>query len=103
MSFRRNDARLSYVHRSGEETKEPKGPPPVNVTLTKGSVHIAATRGFVDYILHDERAKAFQEWVKETGVPDETLFSTLNHSPQLGVPGAYKGKQMRNFKVHYGV
>ena len=25
------------------------------------------------------------------GVPDETLFSSLNYSPQLEVPGAYTG------------
>ena len=63
------------------------------VTLTKGSVHIAASRAFVDYVLHDERALKFRDWVKDTGVPDETFFSSLNHSPQLGVPGAYKGKK----------
>ena len=34
----------------------------------------------------------FTEWLRDTGVPDETLFTSLNHSPQLGVPGAYKGE-----------
>ena len=34
----------------------------------------------------------FTEWLRDTGVPDETLFASLNHSPQLGVPGAYKGE-----------
>jgi len=68
-----------------------KGPPPVPVTLTKGSVHITASRAFVDYVLHDDRALKFKKWVKDTGIPDETFFSSLNHSPQLEVPGAYRG------------
>ena len=36
-------------------------------------------------------ALKFREWVKDSGVPDETFFSSLNYSPQLNVPGAYKG------------
>ena len=68
-----------------------KAPSRVNITLAKGSVHIAVQRGFVDYVLHDPRALIFREWVKDTFVPDETFFTSLNASPQLGVPGAYKG------------
>ena len=81
-----------YVHNGFWETEEKLGPCPVNATITKGSVHITASRGYVDYVLHDERALKFREWVKDTGVPDETFFSSLNFSPQLGVPGAYLGK-----------
>jgi len=68
-----------------------KPPPPVPVTLTKGSVHIVVTREFVNYILYNKDALAFRDWVKDTYIPDETFFSSLNHSPQLGVPGAYLG------------
>lgn len=67
------------------------GLPKVNVTLTKGSVHIIATREFVLYAIYNESAIKFLSWVKKTEVPDETFFSSLNHSPQLGVPGAYRG------------
>ena len=36
--------------------------PPHNVTLMKGNVHIAATRGYVEYILHDPRVDDFLQW-----------------------------------------
>ena len=65
--------------------------PPVNVTLTKGSVHVLATRAFVEYIVHNETSLLFRDWVKDTYVSDETYFSSLNHSPQLAVPGSYLG------------
>jgi len=65
--------------------------PPVNITLTKGSVHITASRDFIHYILYDNNSLLFLDWVKDTYVPDETYFSSLNYSPQLDVPGSYLG------------
>ncbi|XP_045209194.2 beta-1,3-galactosyl-O-glycosyl-glycoprotein beta-1,6-N-acetylglucosaminyltransferase-like [Mercenaria mercenaria] len=67
------------------------GSPPHNTTAVKGSVHVAVQRGFVDYVLHDERAKGILKWAKRTFVPDETFFATLNHNPILNVPGSYRG------------
>jgi N-acetyllactosaminide beta-1,6-N-acetylglucosaminyltransferase len=67
-------------------------PPPRGVNVTKGSVHIVATRAFVQFALENRQAIKFLRWVKKTIVPDETFFSSLNHSPQLGVPGSYLGK-----------
>ena len=69
-----------------------KNPPPYNITLTKGSLFVAVTRGFVDFVLHNPIAHDFKEWLAHTIVPDETFFSSLNHNPQLGVPGADKSK-----------
>lgn len=54
-------------------------------------MHIAATRGFVNYLLHDKRALDLLEWMRDIRVPDEHFFATLNHNPHLDVPGAYKG------------
>ncbi|CAG5115950.1 unnamed protein product [Candidula unifasciata] len=66
--------------------------PPLGITPVKGSVHITVNRDFVGYILHNKTAKALLEWAKNNvSVPDETYFATLNHNPQLGVRGAYKG------------
>ena len=65
-------------------------PLPLNATLSKGSVHVAAQRGFVDYALH--KSQTFLEWLRKTFIPDETFFCTLNKSTQLGIPGAYTGK-----------
>ncbi|KAH9514866.1 Beta-1,3-galactosyl-O-glycosyl-glycoprotein beta-1,6-N-acetylglucosaminyltransferase [Bulinus truncatus] len=66
-------------------------PPPHNLTILKGSVHIAVNRHFVDYILHSPKAKDLLGWVNKTVVPDETFFTMLNHNPQLGIKGTYKG------------
>lgn len=64
---------------------------PHGIKVTKGSVHITACRGFVDYVLHNSTALEFREWIKGIPVPDELFFSSLNFNPQLGVPGSYKG------------
>lgn len=68
-----------------------KSPPPANITVTKGSVHIVATRKFVHYIIYDEISLRFREWVKNTSIPDETYFTSLNFNPHLHVPGSYLG------------
>ena len=64
---------------------------PSDINITKGSVHIVAVRGFVEYVIHNQTAADFLDWVKTTEVPDETFFSSLNHSPRLHVPGSYLG------------
>ena len=66
-------------------------PPPLNFTVTKGSVYVVARRAFVRYAIFDRNALLLLEWVKTTIFPDETYFSTLNHSPQMNVPGSYTG------------
>ena len=79
-------------HKGFYPTTEKKSPCPVNITIAKGSVHITVQRGFVDFVLHDAKALEFTKWVRDTGVPDETFFASLNLSPQLGVPGAFTGE-----------
>ncbi|BFZ13672.1 hypothetical protein BsWGS_16711 [Bradybaena similaris] len=69
-----------------------RAPPPLGIVPIKGSVHITVNRDFVDYVLHNKTAKALLQWAeKNTSVPDETFFATLNHNPQLGIRGSYKG------------
>lgn len=81
MFYRRNLDRISD-----------KPPPPANITVTKGSVHIIATRKFVQYIIYNEISLRFREWVKNTSIPDETYFTSLNFNPHLHVPGSYLGE-----------
>ena len=89
---RRNVDRTVYIHNGYWATDKKKTePPPKGITLTKGSLHITVSRAYVEYVLFDPLALEFRKWVNDTGVPDETFFTSLNHSPQLGVPGAYKG------------
>jgi len=70
---------------------EDKPPAPYNITVTKGSVHVVVVRAFVEYMMYNRSAIEFLDWVKDTGVPDETYFSSLNHSPHLHAPGSYLG------------
>ena len=69
-----------------------KSPIPGGFLICKGSAHIAATRAFVDYILHDKTAQDILQWTKDIHIPDEFYFQTLNHNPDKGVPGAYTGR-----------
>jgi len=70
---------------------EGKLPAPHNISITKGSVHIVVVRAFVEFIMQNTSAIDFLDWVKDTSIPDETFFSSLNHSPHLKAPGAYLG------------
>lgn len=76
------------------------GPPPHNLTLTMGSVHVVVNRYFVDFILHNPIAHDFFEWCRNTTIPDETFFATLNHNPHLGIPGSYTG-EAKSFSFFY--
>ena len=78
--------------RSNQDRWAKAGPPPHGVTPVKGSVHVVVQRRFVDHVLHDARIADLLNWTRQVAVPDETFFSTLNHNPALGVPGAYKGR-----------
>ena len=55
--------RTKFVRKTDIE----KPPPPVNVTITKGQVHVIVRREFVDYVINDYRAKLFLDWVNDTG------------------------------------
>ncbi|XP_014790115.1 beta-1,3-galactosyl-O-glycosyl-glycoprotein beta-1,6-N-acetylglucosaminyltransferase 3, partial [Octopus bimaculoides] len=66
-----------------------KSPPPHNIKVSKGSVHIVASRGYIEFLIMDRRSQDFTKWVRDTRNPDETLFSTMNHNPHLRVPGSF--------------
>lgn len=74
--------------------RQKKKPPPHNITVSKGSIHITASRGYIDFLLNDKRAQDFTNWVKDTRNPDETLFTSLNHNPHLKVPGSFAGNKI---------
>ena len=84
--------RVRYVWINGlKQTRRRKTKVPHQLTLSKGSTHIAARREFVDFALNDPRAQDFLGWLRNTRVPDETFFNSLNRSPQLNIPGSYNG------------
>ncbi|BFZ09659.1 hypothetical protein BsWGS_12698 [Bradybaena similaris] len=66
--------------------------PPTWFMPVKGSVHVTISRAFADYVLHNDTAIEILKWVRRLEFfQDEAFFSTLNHNPQLGIPGSYKG------------
>lgn len=90
--------RTKFVHVKNEYgttyiINEPKGPPPQNITIFKGSTFIIATREFVDFVIYSQVAKDFVKFLKDTFVPDETLYASLEQYP--GAPGGIRGRQPR--------
>ncbi|XP_053400630.1 N-acetyllactosaminide beta-1,6-N-acetylglucosaminyl-transferase-like [Mercenaria mercenaria] len=93
-----NDVETTVVQKESNINKKwhrclPKNEitPPHEINVTKGAVHIAVTRGFVDYSLHDPRARDILDYVNTScKIPDEAYFTILNHNRHLGVPGSYK-------------
>ncbi|KAL5016434.1 hypothetical protein ScPMuIL_006023 [Solemya velum] len=85
----------NFVHSSFRGAKKAKweGAPPIPHGLRKvmGAFHIVVNRGFVDYALHNQTAIALYNWCRHTKIPDEIFFNTLNHNPQLSIPGSYTG------------
>ena len=74
-------------------TNKTKGLPPHNITIYKGSTHIIAIREFVEFGLHGQIGKDFYEFLKDSNIPDETIYSSLQRHP--GVPGGINGNQPR--------
>ncbi|XP_070211310.1 N-acetyllactosaminide beta-1,6-N-acetylglucosaminyl-transferase-like [Littorina saxatilis] len=68
-----------------------KPPAPHNLTVVKGAVHVAVNRHFVDFAVNSPVARDLKEWCQDIVIPDEQFFPTLNHNPQLGIPGSYAG------------
>ena len=79
-----------------------KNPPvPHEIDIVRGSAYGIFSRGMVNYILTDEKAKDLLEWSRNTYSPDEHYWSTLHHTmsnPHLKTPGQYRGKMIGNFK-----
>lgn len=67
---------------------------PHGLFIYKGSVHIVASEGFVEFAINDKRSLDLLKYLRNyTHIPDEFYFSTLNHNPKiLRVPGAYTGR-----------
>ena len=88
--------RTKFVHIRNEHarmsiTNKPKSPPPHNISIFKGLTFIIATREFVQFVIHSQLATDFREFLKDTLVPDETIYASLQRHP--GVPGGIHGPQ----------
>ena len=86
--------RTDFVFTNNTVTDIRKDPPPHGIKLTKGALYVLACRGYVEYVINSEVAQSFLAWVKDTVVPDETFFTSLNYNPQLGIPGSFTGRSI---------
>ena len=81
-----------------ENTKEPKDPPPRNISIIKGSAYGVFSREFVEYALTDDLAVQFLKWSEDAYSPDEFYWSTIHHkfiNPMFHTPGGYSGAPER--------
>ena len=87
--------RIEYVYtlknKTAKKTRVLKSSPPRNITIFKGSTFIIAIREFVDFVLHSKIGKDLFEYLKDTYIPDETIYASLQQLPLA--PGGIKGKQ----------
>ena len=88
-------SRTKIVHilknHSFYKTGKLKSAPPHNISIFKGSTHIVAIRDFVEFVLHSQIGKEFIAFLKDTFVPDETLYASLQQHPLT--PGGIRGVQ----------
>ena len=69
-------------------------PLPHYLTLVRGSAFGVFSRGFIEFVLTNEKAKDLLEWSRHTYSPDEHYWATLHHvyvNPNLNSPGGYDG------------
>ncbi|XP_064641047.1 beta-1,3-galactosyl-O-glycosyl-glycoprotein beta-1,6-N-acetylglucosaminyltransferase-like [Lineus longissimus] len=83
--------RYNWVYKNNQRTNMTKGPPPFNLTIIAGNVHIIGSRRFVEFALRDKRALGLLDWLNDTYISDEAFFSTLNYNHGLKAPGGYLG------------
>ncbi len=81
-------------------TAYPKGRPPHNVVIYKGSHYVAMSKAFALYFMHSPVAKDLVDWFSDTLIPDEFIWPTLNHNAHLLAPGAYKGKCKQQYDIY---
>uniref|UniRef100_A0A3Q3B4X2 Beta-1,3-galactosyl-O-glycosyl-glycoprotein beta-1,6-N-acetylglucosaminyltransferase 3 n=1 Tax=Kryptolebias marmoratus TaxID=37003 RepID=A0A3Q3B4X2_KRYMA len=66
-------------------TKEKKSPPPISVPMFQGSAYFVVSRLFVKTLI-EANAKDLQdfiEWEKDTFIPDEHFWATLQRIPSV--------------------
>ncbi|XP_028414451.1 beta-1,3-galactosyl-O-glycosyl-glycoprotein beta-1,6-N-acetylglucosaminyltransferase 3-like isoform X2 [Dendronephthya gigantea] len=69
--------RFIYVYNGTKPTRKRKRPFRQNFKFYKGSTYVVLSRAYINFTLHDQLAKDFLKWVKNTGFPDETYYATL--------------------------
>ncbi|XP_038079389.1 beta-1,3-galactosyl-O-glycosyl-glycoprotein beta-1,6-N-acetylglucosaminyltransferase 4-like [Patiria miniata] len=84
---KRNRTQFQFIVRNGTviKTESRMSPAPHQLKVYTGSSYYAVKRDFVNYILRDSVATDLLHWTRNTKMPDETYWATLQRAP--GVPG----------------
>lgn len=81
--------RYQYQHRVTDRvirTDVRKSPPPISIPMFSGSAYFILSRAFVQHVLTDAEVQQLIEWEKDTFIPEEHLWATVQRMP--GVPGS---------------
>ena len=89
------EKRIKFVYTLKEnkiyKTRATKSAPPHNITIYKGLTFIVAIREFVEFVIRSKIGRDFLEFLKDTQIPDETVYASLQQHPLA--PGGIYGKQ----------
>ena len=69
-------------------------PPPMNITIRKGSRYVVLDRVKAKNMVNDQLAISLQSWLEDTLIPDEHYYSTL------ATVKSYKLKVNNDVHVH---
>ena len=73
---------LNYTSGRIYYTSQKAGHPPHHIKIYKSFNFIAATRPFVDFILHSRKAIDFRNYLKELKIPEEHFYASLSRLPE---------------------
>ncbi len=102
--LRRQQVQFKLVDPPGQllPTAYLKEKPPYDVVIHKGSNQAVLSRAFAQFLLTSPVVRDLMAWFSDTFCPDEYVWPTINHNPQLHASGGYIGKlrvkkSQRNF------
>nr|XP_039271851.1 beta-1,3-galactosyl-O-glycosyl-glycoprotein beta-1,6-N-acetylglucosaminyltransferase-like [Styela clava] len=68
---------FEHTHDNAISTRIKKQPPPDDIEIFTGSNYYIYKREAVEFIVHDKNIRQFFEWSKDTKIPDEQVWATL--------------------------
>ena len=83
-------------------TRIQKSPPPHNLTIHKGDVHVVLSRAFVEYILTDPVPLQLADYLTDVFCPEENFCSTLQYNWKLRAPGTLNCMYISNSYIGTG-
>ncbi|XP_029649954.1 beta-1,3-galactosyl-O-glycosyl-glycoprotein beta-1,6-N-acetylglucosaminyltransferase isoform X1 [Octopus sinensis] len=86
-----------WIHRWRKALKQK--PVPHNITLAKGSHYVAVTRDFINYTVNNRIAQDLINWLRNTTIPDESVYPTIFYNTHIGSPHPYNSSYSQIYKL----